>query len=290
MSTRRTAWGGGDGLVRPERRYPLELDQTEAERYRTMAEAARQAEADLWEPAGIVAGARVADVGCGPGAMLPALAAAVGPDGQVTAVDADPEAVAAASALVAAAGLGNVTVQQGRADATGLAAGSLKVVMLRHVLAHNGGAEDAIVAHLATLVRPGGCLYLVDADLTAIRVIPEAEHPDLVELQERYLGFRAARGDDNAAGLRLAERLVGAGLELVEFRGRYVIRELSSGLRSPGWAAREAMVAAGRATAEDLRRWDRAFEATVRRPATFFAPMFTAIGRLRPNLTKPSLD
>jgi hypothetical protein len=65
------------------------------------------------------------------------------------------------------------------------------------------------VAHLATLLRPGGCLNLVDAAGTA-------------------------RGDDNAAGLRLAERLARAGLELVEFRGRYVIRELSPGLRSPG--------------------------------------------------------
>ena len=262
-----------------DRRYPLGLDEAEVERYRVMAEAARQAEADLWERAGILAGARVADVGCGPGAMLPALAAAVGPHGRVTAVDADPEAVAAATALVVAADLGNVAVRQGRAEATGLAAGSLEVVMLRHVLAHNGGREDAIVAHLATLVRPGGCLYLVDADLTAIRVIPEAQHPDLVEMQERYLSFRAVRGDDNAAGLRLAERLITAGLELVEFRGRYVIRELSPGLRSPAWAAREAMVAAGLATAEDLRRWDRAFEATARCPPTFFAPMFTAIGR-----------
>jgi hypothetical protein len=34
------------------------------------------------------------------------------------------------------------------------------------------------------------------------------------------------------------------------------------------------------ATAEDLRRWDRAFEATgAARPASFFAPMLTAIGR-----------
>jgi SAM-dependent methyltransferase len=214
------------------------------------------------------------------------LSAAVGPHGQVTAIDADPEAVAAAKALVAAAGLGNVAVREGRADATGLEAGSLEVVMLRHVLAHNGGAEEAIVAHLATLLRPGGCLYLVDADGTAIRVIPQAEHPDLVGLQERYLAFRAARGDDNAAGLRLAERLVGAGLELVEFRGRYVIRELSPGLRSPAWAAREAMVAAGMATSEDLRRWDQAFEATAAavRPPTFFAPMFTAIGR-RPTVS-----
>jgi hypothetical protein len=32
------------------------------------------------------------------------------------------------------------------------------------------------------------------------------------------------------------------------------------------------------ATAEGLRRWDRAFEATVSRRPTFFAPMFTAVG------------
>ena len=145
--------------------------------------------------------------------------------------------------------------------------------MLRHVLAHNGGAEDAIVAHLATLVRPGGCLYLVDADLTAIRVIPQAEHPDLVDLQERYLAFRAANGDDNAAGLRLAERVVRAGLELVEFRGRYVIREVSPRLRSPAWAAREPTVAAAMATAEDLRRMGPGLSGNgAAPPATFFAP------------------
>jgi SAM-dependent methyltransferase len=177
--------------VTSERRYALKLDDAEVERYRGMAEAAREAEADVWELAGIVPGVLVADVGCGPGAMLPALAGAVGPDGRVAAVDADPEAVAAAAALVAAAGLGTVSVREGRADQTGLEAGSLDVVMVRHVLAHNGGAEDAIVAHLAALLRPGGCLYLVDADGTAIRALPEI--PELVDLQNHYLAFRAAR-------------------------------------------------------------------------------------------------
>ena len=82
--------------------------------------------------------------------------------------------------------------------------------MLRHVLAHNGGSEDGIVAHLATLLRPGGCLYLVDADGTAIRTVPE--DVDLEDLQQRYLTFHTAQGNDVRAGLRLGERLVrGAG-------------------------------------------------------------------------------
>ena len=48
-----------------ERRYALELDEREVERYRLMAEQARADEADLWALAGIGPGARVADVGGG---------------------------------------------------------------------------------------------------------------------------------------------------------------------------------------------------------------------------------
>jgi hypothetical protein len=151
--------------------------------------------------------------------------------------------------------------------------------MLRHVLAHNGGAEDAIVAYLATLVRPGGCVYLVDVDGTAARTLPDLA--DLADLDERYAAFRAARGDDNRAGLRLADRLARAGLELVEFRGRYLIGSPPPGVRPPGWAAREAMLAAGVVTQADVQRWDRAFRevAAAPVPPTVFAPIFTAVGR-----------
>jgi SAM-dependent methyltransferase len=244
-----------------------------------MAEQAREAEADLWQRAGIAPGAQVADVGCGPGALLPALSDAVGPDGKVAAIDADPAAVAAAGALVAAAGLANVTVREGRADRTGLAPASCDVVMLRHVLAHNGGAEDAIVAHLAGLLRPGGCLYLVDVDGTAIRTLPE--DADLDDLHQRYIALHAARGNDLRAGLRLGERLERAGLELVDFRGSYLIRPMPPGIRPPPWAAREAMVAAGLATDQDVARWAGAFERLDAEPTrpTVFAPMFAAVGR-----------
>ena len=263
----------------PDTAYALALDQAEVARYRLMAEQAREAEADLWQRAGIAPGAQVADVGCGPGAMLPALSDAVGPDGAVTAIDADPGAVAAAGALVAAAGLANVTVREGRADRTGLAPASCDVVMLRHVLAHNGGAEDAIVAHLAGLLRPGGCLYLVDSDGSAIRTLPE--DADLADLHQRYVALHAARGNDLHAGLRLGERLERAGLELVDFRGSYLIRPMPPGIRPPPWAAREALVAAGLATDQDVARWAGAFERLDAEPTrpTVFAPMFAAVGR-----------
>ncbi len=54
--------------------YALTLDEVETARLRRMASRARRTEATLWKRAGFVSGARVADVGCGPGAVLRLLA------------------------------------------------------------------------------------------------------------------------------------------------------------------------------------------------------------------------
>ena len=152
--------------------YALRLSDDEVARYRLMAEHARAHESELWARAGLGPGARIADVGCGPGAILALLAEAVGSEGEVVGLDSDESAVAAASALIASTGLTNASVRVGKADDTGLPEAGFDVVMMRHVLAHNGGAEQRIVDHLATLVRPGGALYLVDAHLQAIAMYP----------------------------------------------------------------------------------------------------------------------
>jgi hypothetical protein len=52
-------------------------------------------------------------------------------------------------------------------------------------------------------------------------------------------------------------------------------------MRSPAWAARQAMVAAGVATEADVARWEATqtrMDGLEERP-TFFAPLFSAIGR-----------
>jgi SAM-dependent methyltransferase len=257
--------------------YALALDPAEVARYRLMAEQARAAEADLWRMAGVRPGARVADVGCGPGALLPLLAAEVGPDGEVVGVDGDAAAVAAATAYVAATE--RITVRAAPAAATGLPTGAFDTVMVRHVLAHNGGREQAIVDHLATLLRPGGCLYLVDVYGRGMATEPDL--PVLAEIGERYHDFHALRGNDLRSGLHLGRWVRASGLELVDFRGTYQIVQFPPGLRPPAWAARDAMLAAGVVTAADLERWDRELtelDASPQRP-TGFMPIFTAIGR-----------
>lgn len=259
--------------------YALALSDVELARYRMMAEAAARSEADLWAAAGVAEGAVVADVGCGPGAVSVVLAALVGPTGRVLAVDRDPSAVEAARAAAADAGAGNVSVRVGEAHDTGLAPAGADVVMIRHVLAHNGGMEAAVVAHAAGLARPGGWVYLADVDATAVRSRPQ--DPDLADLEARYRAWHEARGNDLAVGLRLAELLAAAGLEEVDHHGRYQIVPAPPGLRPPSWAARDALLADGLATAGDVARWAGAFERldrAPRRPVLFF-PVFTALGR-----------
>jgi SAM-dependent methyltransferase len=259
--------------------YALQLSDTELVRYEMMAARASEHERDLWTAAGVREGAAVADIGCGPGAVSIALARQVGATGRVLALDGSPEAVDMARAVTARAGVANVTVEEAAADATGIAPGSVDVAMIRHVLAHNGGREDAIVAHAASLVRPGGSVYLIDIDGTGVRARPA--NPDLDDLNDRYWQWHAQQGNDMSVGLRLRELLAGAGLEVVEFSGRYDIIVAPPGARTPGWAARDALVASGLATPDDVARWEAAFvriDGAEERP-TVFVPVFCAIGR-----------
>lgn len=259
--------------------YTLAVSDEEIARYRMMAQFALAGESRQLALAGIGEGATVADIGCGPAAMSVELAAIVGPTGSVIGVEREQEALAAAGRVVAESGQGNVDLRQGAATATGIAEGSVDVVMMRHVLAHNGGDEQAIVDHLVSLLRPGGSVYLVDVDLTGMRML-DAD-PELADLVDRYARFHAALGNDPMVGLRLGQLMTDAGLELLDFTGAYTILQVPPGIRPPLWAARGAMLAQGAATPEDVARWGAAFDRTDAssvRP-TLFAPNFIAVGR-----------
>jgi SAM-dependent methyltransferase len=259
--------------------YSLALSDHERARYRMMAANAAENEAAEWLLAGIGTDGRVADVGCGPGAVLRLLAERIGPGGSAVGVDSDPAVISIAQEEVS--DLPNAQVELGHADATGLDAGTYDVVMCRHVLAHNGGRESAIVAHLASLVADGGCVYLADVDATALRLI--SSEPELQDLSERYQAFQRARGNDLSVGLRLGDLLADVGLKVERFACRAPVLSVPPGMRPPSWAARTAMVAEGYATDDDTQRWSEAFarlDAAQRRPWLFPAT-FVAIGRRR---------
>lgn len=259
--------------------YALELDEGAVRRFILAARLAEQAEHDQWAEAGITAGATVADVGCGPGAITVLLAHRVAPGGRVVGIDRDPAALAAARRLARDEGAENVVFGDGDAARTGLAPGTFDVVMMRHVLGHAGERQQAIVDHLRSLLRPGGCVYLVDSELTGVRISPP--QPSLQDMWRRYADFQIDRGNDVSAGLRLDDVLRRAGLEVTGFGGRYDIFR-DRGLRGPGWEARDAMSSAGFAGPEDFAAWQETFERLERAddPPALFLPVFTATGRL----------
>lgn len=256
--------------------YALMLTEDELRRYRYMADAARQSEQDLWRAAGITPGATVADIGCGPGALFPAIMDAIGRGGRLLGVDGNAETVAAAQAMIDAHAWPNATVQVGQAETTGLPDGSVDVAMVRHVLGHNGPIEQQIVDHLAAVICPGGHLYLVDVDVSMFRMRPS--DPRVESLNETYRAFHAARGNDLEVGLRLSRLLTAAGLEVLAYRGWIQILVLTGEFRPPGWAAREAMKVAGFASDADIARWDAALTALTANPPTIFFPVFGAVG------------
>ncbi|HEV2068602.1 MAG TPA: methyltransferase domain-containing protein [Acidimicrobiales bacterium] len=189
--------------------YALRLGEAERTRYRQMAAAARRDEAERWSRAGVVPGARVADVGCGPGAVLVELARLVGRDGRVIGVEPDPAARAAARQELDAAAVEWAEVVAGTGLATGLELEAWDCVMVRHVLIHTGDAAGRIVQHLADLLTPGGFLYLVDTDLDGVRTSPA--DPELEVQHRRYAEFHRSMGNDVRMGPRLPVLLTEAG-------------------------------------------------------------------------------
>ena len=259
--------------------YSLVLSDSEIRRYTMVAERARSNEAELWETAGIVPGAVIADIGWGPAAMSVCMAKVVGPSGRVIGIEPDPASLSTAQQLIAQAGVENVELRHGSATDSTLAPSSVDVGVMRLVLAHNQRAEQRMVDQLAQLVRPGGSAYLVDIDGTAARIL-DAD-PDIADLHEKYVQFQNARGNDLMVGLRLGQLLARAGLEVIAHEGRYSIITPPPGVHPPAWAARESMLADGIATAEDVARWgealDRMDHSAVR--PTVFVANFVAIGR-----------
>ena len=261
--------------------YALHFSESERQRFRAMAARARSDEAEHWSAAGVVPGARVADIGCGPGAVLVELARIVGEDGEVVGVEPNPQARAAAEDEIAAARLPGARVVDGTGTQTGLPEGSFDTVMVRHVLYHVGAAAGAVVGHCAALLRPGGHLYLVDTDMEAARVDPVEANADIVDLIARHIEFQRGRGCAVGIGPQLGSLLSEANLAIVKRTATY---NISSGERlvtgGPFGAGIPAMTAAGAATPQDEERWRGALRRIASTPdAAVFLTVFAAVGR-----------
>ena len=115
--------------------------------------------------AGLCAGMRVADVGCGPGLTSKILHRAVQPNGQVVGIDFSPQRIRHARQTYQGKGL-QFAEKNLLDDMTEL--GHFDFVWARFILEFHRHRAAELVANLSRLVRPGGILCLIDLDYNCL--------------------------------------------------------------------------------------------------------------------------
>lgn len=152
------------------------------------------------EAAGLGAGWRVADVGCGVGDLSCWFAERVGPDGSVIAMDVSADQLRHGRERAGRLGLGNVSFVEGSAYEPGLPLGELDLVFCRFLLCHLQRPADAL-AQMAALLRPGGTLVAQDMVMASMFSDPPSRaYPRFIELGAEV---GAALGVDYDVGRRL---------------------------------------------------------------------------------------
>lgn len=179
-------------------------------------EPARAYKGRLLAALGLLPGHRVLDLGCGPATDLPALAAAVGPQGEAIGVDRDPAMVATARERCAA--LPNIRVIEGEAERLPLGSAEVDRARVDRVLMHVPDPAAAL-AELHRVLRPGGVLTLAEPDWDTLAI----DHPDL-EAARAFTAYVARHANRNqAVGRRLPRLAATAGFALRTVRNEAVV-------------------------------------------------------------------
>jgi SAM-dependent methyltransferase len=154
------------------------------------------------------AGMRVLDVGCGPGALLPALAQLVGPDGRVVGLDYAAPLLETARERVDAAGIGDrVELVLDDAHHLPFPDASFDAVHVERVLMHLED-PDAAIREMRRVTRPGGWVVAAEPDSGGVRT----DHPTDPEGMQLISDRDLRQFRNGAIGLELYRRFSRAGL------------------------------------------------------------------------------
>jgi ubiquinone/menaquinone biosynthesis C-methylase UbiE len=222
------------------------------------------------ERAGVVAGLRCLDLGCGGGDVTFDLASLVGLTGHVVGVDVDATKIELARADAEQVAVTNVDFRLG--DVTdGLGEEEYDVVYARFVLTHLTDPEGAVATMLRAL-RPGGRVIVEDIDFRGS--FCEPGHASFERYEEVYEDSARANGGDPWIALRLPAMLVTAGFEAVQPRVVQVADLEGESKVMPALTLegiRATAVRHGVATDDELDRLVDDLYALARDPTTFVA-------------------
>jgi SAM-dependent methyltransferase len=201
---------------------------------------------------GLSAGWRCLEVGPGTGRFAQLLAAAVGTQGHVLAVDIDTQ-------LAERVAGGNLEVRQLDVRSAALPADEFDLVHARLLVEHLPDRPQALAMFTAAL-RPGGWLVVEDFDNVTAFVCepPSAVHEKVVAAV--YATMRSG-GFDDIYGRRLLGQLAAAGLEDINVRGEVDCIQSDAEAGMPQWSLlvqqlAPPMLASGAVTESDLEAFD----------------------------------
>jgi SAM-dependent methyltransferase len=160
----------------------------------------------------LAAGAKVLDVGSGPGTITIDLARRVAP-GSVVGIDASAEVVAQASALAADNGVSNVTFAVGDAYALDFADDTFDIVHAHQILQHVAEPVAAL-REFRRVLKPGGIVAARDVDWGGTMWAPLL--PGLSDWMQANQAIHRANGGEPFAGRSLKRWALEAGFDAVE--------------------------------------------------------------------------
>jgi ubiquinone/menaquinone biosynthesis C-methylase UbiE len=132
-------------------------------------------------------GMRILDAGCGPGRLTIPLARAVGPDGEVVALDGQREMLGKLERRLEAEGIRNVLPVRAVLGEGVLGEGGFDRVVLAMVLGEARDRREA-ARELYAALRPGGVL-----SVTEIFGDPDHRRPATIQREVEAAGFRLTR-------------------------------------------------------------------------------------------------
>jgi ubiquinone/menaquinone biosynthesis C-methylase UbiE len=188
--------------------YVLGRTSAEHERLARQAATLRPSTERMLRAAGIGAGMRVLDVGCGVGDVSLLVAEIVGPSGEVVGVDVDEAAVAVARRRAEESGIRHATFVVG--DMFAAHGEPFDAAVGRLVLMYQTDATDAL-RRIASKVRPGGIVAFQELASGAI-AWQLSQLPLFASVVRWVRGAFAASGAHVNLGLELYWRMRDAGL------------------------------------------------------------------------------
>ena len=264
--------------------YVLETGDRELDRLRFQHEVWGPLTERFLDRIGVAPGARVLDLGCGPGFVVDSLARRVGPRGHVVAMDESASWIEHLRQRRALPESAPIEIVQGRIEDVQLKPRSFDLIFARWVLSFPPNV-DAIVRRTAEALVPGGVLAVQDYQHEGISL-----YPDSPGFRAAIRGTRAlykSRGGDPFVAGRLPGWMRAAGLELNDVAANVLCGGPDSaafrwaGAFFPHYSA--MLVSAGFMLAEERLRFIEEWSAAEQNPdAMFFSPMVVDLAARKP--------